>query len=770
MERWVFGRRVRSGLVALSLSVAAAALGCATGGENSPDDDDGNGGGTITGDGGGGTGGAGGSMGPCDQDCSSIVTPPCFKAVCNEGQFEGPQGVCTVVPDDGTACDDGEFCTTQDTCQSGQCQGGPPNDCGMEAGDQCHQVSCDEAADMCTLVTANDGSPCVSEDLCQVGGACNAGECIGNPKDCFFSPHNECNVVACNPTNGLCEPTAPDPAKNGQPCQQSGDVCQVNKTCNQGLCEGGVAKDCSAVSSGCTLGVCNPANGNCMAEPIPPGGTCAEATDECNVGICDASGVCQPMPIADGTACNDFNSCTGDDTCAAGACAGSPVADCAVYFEDNFENGCPPGGWTLGGDWECGTPTGSGPGAAYDGSYCIGTQIDASYSNNQTYDVAIAQTPTISLASATEPIVQFAAWVQTEGCCDGANLKISTDGGVTFSVLSSVTPAYNLTIGSQAAWGGTAFNGGWQLFTADLAAYAGQNIILRFSFHSDSSVTYPGVYVDDISVGEANAIPLLINTPSPLPSAAVNNPYTVQLQKTGGTSASVWSIVSGTNHGWLTVDPTTGLLTGTPVAANVGPFSVTVRVEEPSLPSNFYEKVLDGEVVQGIYAESFEGACPNGWTLGGDWECGTPTAVGPATAYSGVQCLGTQIDGNYNNSQAWNVATATSPAIDLTGTTNPLLTFRMWVDTEGSVYDGANLKVSTDNMTFTQVMSVTPAYNITIGGEQAWGGRQSASGWQLFTADLTAYAGQMVYLRYAFRTDTSVVYPGVYIDDIFIAD
>ena len=94
----------------------------------------------------------------------------------------------------------------------------------------------------------------------------------------------------------------------------------------------------------------------------------------------------------------------------------------------------------------------------------------------------------------------------------------------------------------------------------------------------------------------------------------------------------------------------------------------------------------------------------------------------------------------------------------------------MWVDTEGSVYDGANLKVSTDNMTFTQVMSVTPAYNITIGGEQAWGGRQSASGWQLFTADLTAYAGQMVYLRYAFRTDTSVVYPGVYIDDIFIAD
>jgi bacillopeptidase F (M6 metalloprotease family) len=135
-----------------------------------------------------------------------------------------------------------------------------------------------------------------------------------------------------------------------------------------------------------------------------------------------------------------------------------------------------------------------------------------------------------------------------------------------------------------------------------------------------------------------------------------------------------------------------------------------------------------------------------------------------------VQCIATQIDGNYNNSQAYATTTATSPAISLVGTTNPLLTFRMWLRTEGSIYDAANLKISTDGTNFTQVMNVTPAYNVTVASEQGWGGDQSALGWQIVSADLTAYVGQTIYLRYAFRTDGSVVYPGVYIDQVLIAD
>ena len=56
----------------------------------------------------------------------------------------------------------------------------------------------------------------------------------------------------------------------------------------------------------------------------------------------------------------------------------------------------------------------------------------------------------------------------------------------------------------------------------------------------------------------------------------------------------------------------------------------------------------------------------------------------------------------------------------------------------------------------------------TIGGEPAWGGHESALGWQLVQADLSAYAGQSIQLRFAFKSDASTVYPGVYIDDLLI--
>jgi bacillopeptidase F (M6 metalloprotease family) len=41
---------------------------------------------------------------------------------------------------------------------------------------------------------------------------------------------------------------------------------------------------------------------------------------------------------------------------------------------------------------------------------------------------------------------------------------------------------------------------GWQLAQADLAFYAGNTIRLRFAFQSNASNTYPGVYVDDVSL------------------------------------------------------------------------------------------------------------------------------------------------------------------------------------------------------------------------------------------------------------------------------
>jgi hypothetical protein len=591
---------------------------------------------------------------------------------------------------------------------------------------------------------------------------------VGESKKCAFSPLNECNTVACDPATGKCAAT-PDPKKEDAPCVLTGDLCSTKKTCTAGQCGGGTAKDCSAFNVGCEVGVCDAANGFCGPATAPVGTACTEGIPECHVGACDEKGTCSSSSAPNGVACNDHNSCTQADTCGAGACAGAPIAGCLVYLQEGFEV-CP-NGWTFGGDWQCGTPTNVGPLAAHTGKGVIATKIAGVYSINQSFSTTVADSPPIDLTQATNPVVSFWAWDHTEGgTFDGWNLKVSTNGGQSFTDVTTVTPAYSSTIAAKPAWGGDHSAQGWQNYTADLTAFAGQPITLRFAFRSDGATVFPGVYIDDIVVTEPLKNPLFITTPSPLTDVYAGMAYSAQIAKTGGTSSSVWSIKpGGVNTAWLSIDPAKGLLTGTPSAAETGPVSVTVHVEEPMLPSNFVEKTFTFNVTHVAYYTSFEGVCPNGWTLTGDWQCGVPTNVGPATAFVGTQCIGTQIAGSYNDLQTWAGTTATSPDIDLTGVGNPILTFRMWVDTEGATYDGANLQISSDGgMNYSIITSVMPAYPLIVAGKPAWGDHKSTLGWQDVQASLTGYAGQTIRLRFAFQSDSSGTFPGVYIDDILV--
>lgn len=720
----------------------------------------------------GGSGGAGGSGGdaplPCGVDCSAFPTLPCMVAVCNLGQELGPLNTCVVVPaPKGTVCDDGLFCTTHDACDNGTCKGGDPNQCGIASKD-CNSIICFEETQSCDVLPVNDGATCTPTDLCLVDGTCHVGDCIGGePKDCTFSPLNECNTVACDPATGKCKGT-PDPTKDNEPCVLTGDLCSVNRTCQNGQCAGGTPKDCSDLDSGCLLGECDASSGICGPVPAPIGTVCTDGIPECYVGACDEKATCQPSAGPNGSSCNDHNSCTGADTCLTGVCAGSAIAGCTLYLNEGFEV-CP-NGWTFGGDWQCGAPTNVGPPAAHSGSNVIGTKINGFYSINQSFSTTVATSPSIKLTNATNPMLSFWAWVHTEGgTFDGWNMQVSTDGGQNFSDLTPLAPPYNLTIAGKPAWGGNHAGDGWQNYTADLTAYVGQQINLRFAFQSDGATVFPGVYIDDIVVAEPLQIPLYIDTPSPLTDIYLGMDYVKQITKVGGTSNVVWSLDNalGVNADWLTIDPASGLLTSSMPAPMVGNVSVTVHVQEVAFPSNFAEKTFTFKVKHDTYYTSFE-SCPNGWTLTGDWECGVPTKVG-ATPYVGTQCLVTKLDTNYSDLQTYATNGAVSPDIDLTGAQNLILTFRMWVDTEGSTYDGFNLKVSPDGGMNYQILSaVTPAYLYTIGGEAAWGGHQFGLGWQFVQADLSAYAGQTIRLKFSMRSDSSQNFAGVYIDDLFV--
>jgi hypothetical protein len=269
----------------------------------------------------GGDGGQGGEGGTslCATDCSAISPPACHVALCNDGSHPGPVGQCIVVAaDNGTACDDGKFCTTDDACQAGVCTGGPPNDCGMVV-DQCEIVECDESAKACVAIPTDNGTPCTSSDLCLAGSTCSGGICTGGTfKDCFFSPvPNECHAAICNPANGMCEPI---PANDGQPCTDTTDLCTINKSCAAGACVGGTPKSCSHLTVGCNLGVCDTANGQCTTQAV-----------------------------MDGQLCDDLNACTTGETCSLGSCGnGTPVTTCSLVAD-----GCCPSNCTEVDDFDC---------------------------------------------------------------------------------------------------------------------------------------------------------------------------------------------------------------------------------------------------------------------------------------------------------------------------------------------------------------------------------------------------------------------------------
>ena len=83
--------------------------------------------------------------------------------------------------------------------------------------------------------------------------------------------------------------------------------------------------------------------------------------------------------------------------------------------------------------------------------------------------------------------------------------------------------------------------------------------------------------------------PLTITTTS-LPIGIQNSPYSATLGATGGTPPYIWSIASGRLPGGLTLDPSTGLISGSPQFTD--PASITFQVTDSSSPAQFVTTTL----------------------------------------------------------------------------------------------------------------------------------------------------------------------------------
>ncbi len=84
--------------------------------------------------------------------------------------------------------------------------------------------------------------------------------------------------------------------------------------------------------------------------------------------------------------------------------------------------------------------------------------------------------------------------------------------------------------------------------------------------------------VAGIGVGAASAAgSLSVTTTSPLPLAPLNLPYSTTLAVTGGTGSYTWAVAQGSSlPGWLSLNSSTGVLSGTPTTNATYTFAVTV--------------------------------------------------------------------------------------------------------------------------------------------------------------------------------------------------
>jgi len=170
-----------------------------------------------------------------------------------------------------------------------------------------------------------------------------------------------------------------------------------------------------------------------------------------------------------------------------------------IYFDD-FEAG--DGFFTGDNDWQWGEPTNAdGPGAAHSGTNLWAVGLAANYQIGPLLSTLIS--PPIGLGS--NAVLSFWHWYDTENTFDGGNVKISTDGGGTWTLLipaeaydGTLSSNFQNPIGGEEAFFGAST--GWEYETFDLSAYAGSSAQFKFDFGSDSSVDGAGWFVDDFTV------------------------------------------------------------------------------------------------------------------------------------------------------------------------------------------------------------------------------------------------------------------------------
>jgi cysteine-rich repeat protein len=192
----------------------------------------------------------------------------------------------------GTTCSDNNACTVNDTCNAtGTCQPGGPRVC--TDGNACTQDNCNPATG-CVFPAVANGTGCEDGAYCTINDTCQSGSCAsGGPRDC--SDTDSCTTDACDENNNICthNPSGAccgDGTVNGtEQCDDgnssNADACLntcVNATCGDGFVRTGVEQcDAGAANS-------NAPNATCRLNCLPR--RCGDGIVDTQTEQCDDGG------------------------------------------------------------------------------------------------------------------------------------------------------------------------------------------------------------------------------------------------------------------------------------------------------------------------------------------------------------------------------------------------------------------------------------------------------------------------------------------------
>lgn len=204
---------------------------------------------------------------------------------------------------------------TAGNCQKSTCDGAgnvtniadntdPPADDGNACTDETCALGVPQHPAKTNGTSCNDGNACTTVDTCQ-SGACSGGPAVSCP------PLDECHSAgACSVSTGLCS----NPLKStGSACAQGGgSVCSPAGSCVQCL----VPADCTGTDTACHVRTCT--NDTCGVNNIAAGtATAVQTAGDCLQNECDGAGQVASVPHDADVPADDGNQCT-NEVCTSG--------------------------------------------------------------------------------------------------------------------------------------------------------------------------------------------------------------------------------------------------------------------------------------------------------------------------------------------------------------------------------------------------------------------------------------------------------------------